>query len=277
MRSNRLNVAIVVWESESLPPLWRDVLSAYDIVCSYSRVSQCSIERAIRRPVNILPILLPPRPRRLRTRQDNHFEFLFMFDSFSSFERKNPLGVIRAFQQALANLPDHISAHLLIKCHANTPAGIIKKLHDAAANSPVEILARTLDEAEMDALWQDCDCYLHLHRSEGYGLPVAEALSRGIPAIATRQGGILDFTPQEACFFVSGASAIRPAEGGYYGDWSGWIEPDLDEAAAHIVAVLKDYPTAVARALIGRERIRATTSKENIRHRLDQIIQPFLR
>ena len=277
MRSNRLNVAIVVWESESLPPLWQDVLSAYDVVCSYSRVSQRSIERALQRPVDILPILQPPRPRHLRTREDTHFELLFMFDSFSSFERKNPLGVIRAFQKAISILPAPVSMRLRIKCHANTPAEIIKKLREAAGDSPVDILAATLDEADMDALWDQCDCYLHLHRSEGYGLPVAEALSRGIPVIATRQGGILDFTSEEACFFVSGKPARRPAEGGDYGDWSGWLEPDLDQAAAHIVAVLQDYPAAVARASIARDQLRAITSKENIRHRLDQIIQPYLR
>jgi len=277
IRSNQLNVAIVVWESESLPPLWQDVLSAYDVVCSYSRVSQRAIERALRKPVDILPILLPPRSRRLRTREDSHFELLFMFDSFSSLERKNPLSSIRAFQMACAQLPPKVTARLRIKCHANTPADIIKKLREAAGDSLIDILAATLDEAEMDALWDECDCYLHLHRSEGYGLPVAEALSRGIPVITTRQGGILDFTTEEGCFFVSGQPARRPAEGGEYGDWSGWLEPDLEQAAAHIVAVLQDYPTAVARASIGRDHIRAITSKENIRRRLDQIIQPYLR
>jgi len=178
---------------------------------------------------------------------------------------------------ACAQLPPKVTARLRIKCHANTPADIIKKLREAAGDSLIDILAATLDEAEMDALWDECDCYLHLHRSEGYGLPVAEALSRGIPVITTRQGGILDFTTEEGCFFVSGQPARRPAEGGEYGDWSGWLEPDLEQAAAHIVAVLQDYPTAVARASIGRDHIRAITSKENIRRRLDQIIQPYLR
>jgi glycosyltransferase involved in cell wall biosynthesis len=276
IRSNRLNVAIVVWETESLPPLWRDVLAAYDVLCTYSRASQLAIERSLQRPVEVLPILLPSQPQRLRKRTDRHYEFLFIFDNLSSWERKNPLAVLRAFQMACAEMPPQVSARLRIKCHSNTPENIIEKLQQAAADSPIQIISRTLSEAEMNDLWEECDCYLHLHRSEGYGLPVAEALSRGIPTIATRQGGILDFTLEEACFFVSGPPAIRPAQGGDYGDWSGWIEPDLNEAAAHIITVLNDYENAVARALIGQQHIRSTTSREALRDRLDQIIQPYL-
>jgi len=126
----------------------------------------------------------------MRERSDQHFDFLCMLDHRSDIDRKNPLGAIEAFRAAPSRIPLGSPARLRIKCHACTPAATFELLRAAAGDAPIEIVAQTLDEAGMDGLWQECDCFLSLHRSEGFGLPVAEALSRAIPVIATGQGGI---------------------------------------------------------------------------------------
>jgi glycosyltransferase involved in cell wall biosynthesis len=122
----------------------------------------------------------------------------------------------------------------------------------------------------MEHLWQECDCLLSLHRSEGFGLPVAEALSRAIPVIATRQGGILDFADDSGCVLVSGEAArgaAATADG--YAERSGWIEPDVGEAAKHIVEVVADYPAAAARATAGRRVVLERLSSQQVRRQFD--------
>ena len=265
----RVNVALAIWETETLPPLWADILSLYDVICTPSQFAAKAIQRATQRPVHIVPICLPEKPARRRERSDSHFDFLCMFDHMSDVDRKNPHGAVVAFRDACRRLPAGSAARLRIKCHAGTPAAELDRLRTAAGDAPIEIIAETLDEAGMDALWQECDCLLSLHRSEGFGLPVAEALSRAIPVIATRQGGILDFVDDTAGFLVSGQAAVAGPRSAPYREWTGWIEPDLAEATSHIVDVVTDYSQALDRAAAGQEGIRRLLSSQQVRRQFE--------
>jgi glycosyltransferase involved in cell wall biosynthesis len=116
----------------------------------------------------------------------------------------------------------------------------------------------------MERLWDACDCLVSLHRSEGFGLPVAEALAQGIPVVATRQGGILDFVDDSGGLLIDGPAAVRGAASGGYAEWSGWIDPDVNAAAAAMRRVMRDYPAEVARARTGRERLGAHASRDAV-------------
>ena len=268
----RVNVALAIWETETLPPLWADILLLYDVICTPSQFAARAIRRATNRPVHIVPICLPEQPARRRERSDTHFDFLCMFDHMSDVDRKNPHGAVVAFRDACHRLPPGSSARLRIKCHAGTPAAVLDRLRAAAGDAPIEIIAETLDEAGMDALWQECDCLLSLHRSEGFGLPVAEALSRAIPVIATRQGGILDFVDDTEGFLVSGPAAAAGPRSAPYREWTGWIEPDLAEATSHIVDVVTDYSQALNRSAVGQEGIRRLLSPQRVRRQFDSAL-----
>ncbi|MCX7430240.1 MAG: glycosyltransferase [Planctomycetia bacterium] len=268
----RVNMALAIWETDTLPPLWADILSLYDIICTPSQFAARAIQRATNRPVHVVPICLPEKPARRRERSDRHFDFLCMFDHMSDVDRKNPHGAIVAFRDACRRLPPGSSARLRIKCHANTPAAVLDTLRAAAGDAPIEIIAETLDEAGMDALWQQCDCLLSLHRSEDFGLPVAEALSRAIPVIATRQGGILDFVDDAGGFLVSGPAAVAGPRSGPYPEWTGWIEPDLAMATNRIIDVVTDYSQALNRSAVGQEGIRRLLSLQQVQRQFDSAL-----
>ena len=255
LRANDLNIAVVNWETDLLPPRWAGVLSLYDTLCAPSSFTARAVARATGRPVHVVPNHVPARSPRVRVATEPRFEFLCMFDHHSDFDRKNPLAAVRAFRAATRMLPARTSCRLRIKCHAATPAAVIDRLRHESADAAIEILDETLDQPGMERLWNECDCLVSLHRSEGFGLPVAEALARAIPVITTRQGGVLDFVDDGGCFFVSGEAAERRESVSSYAEWSGWIEPDIAVAASQMLAVMGDYDAAVDRARRGWQRL----------------------
>lgn len=261
----RFNLSVVNWETERLPATWPEVLSLYDGLAAPSAFTAAAVRRATGRTVHVLPNCVVPMPPRVRPRAARRFEVLCLFDHHSDVDRKNPLGAIRAFRRACAGLPSGVTARLRVKCHANTPAALADRLRAEAPDCCVEILRATLPPEQIHELWEDTDCLVSLHRSEGFGLPVAEALARGIPVVATRQGGILDFTDDTGCHLIDGTPAVRTGAPARYEEWSGWIDPDLDAAAAALRRVITDYDEAVARAAIGRRRLEATTSPAAVR------------
>lgn len=262
----RTNMTVVNWETEVLPPTWSEVLSLYDVLAAPSAFTAAAVAKATGRRVHVLPNCVPLQPCRLRKRSDRHFEFLCLFDHHSDFERKNPLAAIRAFQTARRSVPPGVSCRLRLKCHVNTPMELVERLQAAAAGDPVEIMRQTLPDAGMQQLWDETDCLVSLHRSEGFGLPVAEALARAIPVVASRQGGVLDFVDDRGGLLVDGPRAVRGRLASDYSEWSGWIEPDVNCAADALRRVMTHHDEESAKAAAGRERLAAITSPAAVHH-----------
>jgi len=145
---------------------------------------------------------------------------------------------------------------MVIKCHSNTKDEALGILKRACEGLPITLVATTLPEEDMQQMWASTDCLINLHRSEGFGLAVAEALARGIPVITTKQGGVLDFTDESTAFLVPGTPiSAKNGSDGLYVECSGWVEPDIASAAAAITKVVEHYDDAVARALRGRDYV----------------------
>ncbi len=206
-------------------------------------------------PVPVYRVTLPvirPRVEQLRRERlglpDGPL-FLFMFDYHSVFERKNPLAVIDAFKRAFA---PRSGASLAIKCtnSADDPSNHARLLAAAAEHPDVHLLDGYLSPAENDAMIAACDCYVSLHRSEGFGLTPAEAMALGKPVIATGYSGNLDYmTPRNARLVDYELVPIGPGNAPYPADGE-WASPSV-EHAAHLMREVFDDPSA-ARALGAR-------------------------
>jgi glycosyltransferase involved in cell wall biosynthesis len=111
------------------------------------------------------------------------------------------------------------------------------------------VLPRTLTDDEMKNLVRCCDCYVSLHRSEGFGRGPAEAMVLGKPVIATRWSGNLDFMNDNNSILVD--CALTPVAPEAYPYWQGqhWAEPDVEQAAASMVDLLDEPEKGLA---IGR-------------------------
>ena len=259
------NLIIVNWETERLPSGWTVMLQSYDCVAAPSRFTAAAVQQATRRDVHVIPNHVSYRPARVRESRREEFVFLVMFDALSSVWRKNPRAAVLAFGIAKRQFSSGVAARLRVKCHAYTDPNIIRAITEGQESADVEIISETLSFNAMEALWAQTDCLISLHRSEGFGLPVAEALARGIPVIASRQGGVLDFANDNNAYLVDGVpgGAVDPT--GIYSECTGWREPSVEAAAACIVQLVADYAAGVRKAAVGRLDVQQKCGPEAVR------------
>jgi hypothetical protein len=180
--------------------------------------------------------------------------FLFMFDFFSILERKNPLGLIRAFRQAFAS--GEGPTLVLKTINGGKRLNDLERLRASAADRPdILVIDEYYTSEQKNALLGLCDCYVSLHRSEGLGLTMAEAMGLGKPVIATGYSGNLHFMTGENSYLVDYAMSSVPADCYPYPKGSVWADPNLEHAAELMCRVYADRDEASARAARGRQHI----------------------
>ncbi len=191
------------------------------------------------------------------------FVFLTAGDALSGVHRKNPIGAIAAFRQAF---PDDARVKLIVKSHSRAHIGSQQErdVWDAIAetaqfDSRILLMDRVVSDDEMAALLEGANCLVSLHRAEGFGYHLIEAMKLGTPVIATAYSGNLDFCTPETAFLVD--YFLRPVAPGEYPRVSRaqtWAEPDPASAVAalravHGDAVLRTHKIAAARTLVDRD------------------------
>ena len=160
--------------------------------------------------------------------KDDQFMFLFVFDFLSIFERKNPLGVIKAFKQAF---PNNEKVSLVIKCINHKDFSSDFKKLQKETNENIHLITDILSKDDLLSLIASCDCYVSLHRSEGFGLTIAEAMFAGKPVIATNYGGNTDYMSLNNSYPVKYSLVELDKNYGAYEKGQIWAEPDTNHAS----------------------------------------------
>ena len=234
------------WELEEFPERWRWAFSALDEVwCASEFVEQsllraepdCAIRR-IRLPLE--PPIEPTPYSRDLLGLPNGFLFLFTFDFNSVMKRKNPLGVVDAYRRAFG---PNDGASLVLKSingHRNLTAMAHLK-YQIQDRPDIQLVDGYLSPGEVQGQIELCDCFVSLHRSEGYGLNLARALMAEKPVIATAYSGNLDFMPQDYPFLVDWDKVLVGSDAYPYDPISHWAEPRIDHAA-ELMRDVFDHP-----------------------------------
>jgi len=164
---------------------------------------------------------------------DDEVVFLSMCDVLSVPERKNPFGAATAFRHAF---PGNERVRLLLKISnlEHQPDLQSRILQLAAGDRRIRLVEGYLSRAELWKLIASIDCYVSLHRSEGFGLGMAEAMACGVPVIATGWSGNVDFTRPDNSLLVDYDLVALERDLGPYRRGQTWAEPDLDCAADHM-------------------------------------------
>ncbi|EIT84629.1 group 1 glycosyl transferase [Fictibacillus macauensis ZFHKF-1] len=240
------NIAVWHWELPQFPEEFQESFSLVDEIWAPSRFIQNAIAKNTTKPVHWMPHCTPPLSCSAKSRQaftlpQQSFLFLMMYDPNSSLIRKNPQGAIKAFQRAFA--PNDSNVALVIKINSNTlnleeELAHLQRL--IADYQNIIVINQTLSREDMNALIKCVDCFVSLHRSEGFGLSIAEAMKAGKLAIATGWSGNLDFMNKENACLVSAPLISVGEDWGPYKAHQQWGDPDLEEAAAYMKKATKD-------------------------------------
>ena len=204
----------------------------------------------------------------------DRFTFLFSFDFMSIAKRKNPVGLVQAFTRAFA---EGEGPQLVIKSmNGDKRRADNADLSTAVGErSDIILLDTYLTRTEASTLTSLASCYVSLHRSEGLGLTITEALSLGVPLIATAYSGNLDFMDEWNTWRVP-ASMTKVGEGaGGYPPHAEWAEPDLDAAARMMREVWENQGQAREKAARARDWVLDAFSVESaatrMKNRLEDI------
>ncbi len=269
-------IGVWAWELDTIPPQWEEAFALVDEVWVYSE-HVASALRGSPVPVTVMPLAIDVE--RLGAAAGGPaaepFTFLFVFDLLSSIERKNPLGLIEAYRSAFE--PGEGARLLLKTSNGDNRPEQLERIRVAALGRPdVEVIDEFLPVDRRDALIAGCGCYVSLHRAEGFGLTIAEAMAAGRPAIATGFSGNLDFMTPEISELVGWSPARVPAGSEIYPAGARWAEPDLAAAAAAMRRLHSDRAAARALGEAGRRHVEALLAPAAVgaraRRRLEQIL-----
>jgi glycosyltransferase involved in cell wall biosynthesis len=264
------NILRTYWELPRAPIEWAPLLEKIDELWVPNLFVANALRPIFNRKITIIPVCVnTARNTKLGrnhfTLDSNRFYFLFSFDYHSYTARKNPIGVAQAFSYAFPDFAEHVG--LVIKGTGApsldpTTAMFLENL--ARLDPRVKLISGLVTRDEILSLIDVSDCYISLHRSEGFGLGMAEALALGKPVIGTDFSGSLDFLSCETGYPVP--FVLRPLMAGEYpmGDGQSWAEPDLQAAIRLMRKAFEQPEDGLRRAAQGKRLVEASFSAERI-------------
>jgi GT2 family glycosyltransferase/glycosyltransferase involved in cell wall biosynthesis len=277
-RAGVYRIGIWYWELETVPATWGRIGASLDEVWAPTRFIERALASVMAQP--IVPMMpgvelghFTRRPRSHFGLRDDRLIFLFMFDMASIMERKNPHALIEAFARAFRR---EESVQLVLKTfRGHLHPNLVHELRREAERVGALVIDEVLSREDSYALMQACDCYVSLHRSEGFGLTMAEAMLMGKPVIATGYSGNMDFMDEQNsllvdCKVVALERDVPPYERGFR-----WGEPSIEHAVRHLRWVYEHRDDARALGERARQDVEQRLSFEaagrRIAERLRQI------
>jgi len=239
------NIGYWFWELEKFPRAWRHAFDLIDEVWVPTEFVRLAVAGCTPKPVLRMPMAIecnvPPGMDRVHFGlHPDAFVFLFSFDFNGFVTRKNPAATIAAFRQAFGDGREDVRLLLKTTNGSRFPEKLAALQRSVADDPRIEVRDGFLSRDEMFGLQNTMDCYVSLHRSEGFGLGMAECMYLGKPVIATAYSGNLDFMDRDNSLLVD--YKMIPLRDGDYPCWQGqqWADADVTHAARLMRRVFDD-------------------------------------
>ena len=259
------NIGFFLWETNALPRSAHLALEMMDELWTMSSFCADTLVQHFAGPIHIVPNCVDERVLKVtagKRPEGQPFTYYFCFDARSWYTRKNPLAVVRAFQKAF---PTQEGMRLVLRIRyrqaSRSVADLAHKLElDRLVGGDPRIILRDRELSYADSLaeMRSCDAYVSLHRAEGFGYTMVEAMMMGKPVIASRYSANLDYMSDETAFLVGGQERYLECDE-YLGVTPGarWFEPDISSAAEAMRRVWEDRGEAKRRAEAGMAFVRS--------------------
>lgn len=272
---DRYNIAFWLWELEEIPEHWQRFFPMLDEIWTPSEFISENLRKVTDLPVRTMPYCVEAPvddrfDRKYFGLPEDKFLFLAMYDSNSTIERKNPTGAIRAFRKAFKNNPD---------------VGIVVKVNNAKERDMehlnrmlkgcenVYYITDTLTKVEVNSLIKAVDVFVSLHRAEGFGLVMAEAMIVGTPVIATNWSSNTEFMNSEVACMVDYGFVALEKDSPPYKKGSVWADPDVVQAAKYMRKLYQDKDYYAKLKEKAQEYILDKLSMERAVNRLEERVK----
>ncbi|MBF7980258.1 MULTISPECIES: glycosyltransferase [Rahnella] len=271
INGNEYKIGAWPWELPHWPAAFSQVRKFVDEIWAQSEyVKNCFLKDG-NTPVYKMPMAVTvPKPTASMRKElniaDDSFVFYLMFDGNSWLTRKNPLAGVLAFQHAFSVSSQYDNVRLLIKAmNINVSDPTWQKVIKIASADPrIIIITELMDRLSLINMMSSCDCYISLHRSEGFGRVIAEAMLLGQPVVTTNFSGNVDFCRSDTAFLVDGE--LLPLRKGDYIFYEGqyWCDPDIDIASRQMLTVYEETNLRNKISLCGQTFIREKYSISSV-------------
>jgi glycosyltransferase involved in cell wall biosynthesis len=245
--SSGYNVIYPAWELPYYPEPWARELNKFDEVWAPSDFVRKSIESSVTRPVLHMPLAVEPRMNRLFERRyfglpEHRVIVLLFFDALSFASRKNPWAVIDVFSRLIESHP-LAQVQLVLKVNnADRDPKNFQRLVEITQpfDERVTLITSTMSDDEIKSLVRCCDVFLSLHRSEGFGRGLSEAMYFDRPVVGTGWSGNMDYMTPDVSRLVD--YDLVPVGPGEYPFWEGqhWAEPNIATATVQLLSLIEN-------------------------------------
>ena len=273
---NKYNIGFWAWELPAFPPAWQPAFNHFHEIWTYS--NHCAEAISAVSPIPVIKIMpsislaQSALERKALNLPKDKFIFLFVFDFSSRIERKNPLAAIQAFKQAFGQ---DDSVLLIVKSSnsKNFPEAQAS-LNSAIANcANIKHLDGYLSKEKINGLLYNCDCYVSLHRCEGFGLTMAEAMFYGKPVIATGYSSNTEFMNVGNSFLVKYKLIPIEQDCGPYKKGNVWAAADVEHAANLMRFVFNNSQEAQQVGAIAAEEIKTLLNPQVIGNKIKKRLE----
>lgn len=274
--SGRYNIAYWLWELEEFPMEWTLQIETVDEIWTPSEFVSESIRKRTKKPVKTMPYGIEIDTHDLLERNyfglpEDKFLFLVMYDFFSVSERKNPRGAIEAFKKAFTKTDSKIG--LIIKAnHAGNTEELDKLRREMADYQNVYFITDSLSRKEVESLIAAADVFVSLHRAEGFGLPLAEAMYLGTAVIATNWSAPTEFMNKDCSCLTDYELIELNEEMGPYHKGARWAEANIGQAAEYMKKLAFDRQYYNSKTKNGKSYIREYLSIDKMASKITERI-----